>query len=182
MRYLLAVGLILLTACDHEIQPRGGSSEDEETGQNPEEPDWSRTPVPVERFLEGLGEMHVGGNIHVQTVVHEGRPYVRFIEREVEVRGDEEGEGKSTSTEEWKSGSFIGEDLDAPWFVYVHTSQELYAFDGRSQLQIVTRTVGEDGARNSAHKFVGGGEAWDPDPSLLETLPAKLIARIDSRQ
>lgn len=97
-------------------------------------------------------------------------------------------------------GVSFAEDASAPWFVYLHTTSESYAYDGGGglirhtftielaegfvptpeQLEAGVTAVAEGAPMsNSASETLTAGPEWDPGEELRATLPARVLELIE---
>jgi hypothetical protein len=86
-------------------------------------------------------------------------------------------------------GSSFTEDLEGPWFVYLVSTHELYAYGGGGSLTRHTIEVepadGSAGAADGHVQFhcvmsaLTAGPRWNPGEQLLATLPPPLLELIE---
>ena len=172
---VLPIALVLLSACSVHVETQATSeSSPDKTRPEPsldesEEPALPPSPEPIESFLAHTGSV-TWGILTVKTEVIDGEVYCNCTREIVE---DE------NNRREISEGRVIARDLAASWFVYAHTSHELYLFDGKGTLVRSTLEQESFVKSTSHHQQLAGGDTWNPSAELLQDLPPKLVAKID---
>ncbi|MDA1265790.1 MAG: hypothetical protein O2816_11980 [Planctomycetota bacterium] len=171
-----------MAACDLKVETRseGASVETSTTTPAPAEddiPSLTTIPEPVGMQLSATGTLR-SGPLTVEVLEKDGRPYCSYSRRIVSTNPTVLETGHQWS--DIGGGFHVADDRAAPWIVYVHTTHELYAFDGRGGLERQVLVLNPDGTTASTIKQLTAGETWSPGEELLQSLPAQLLARIDA--
>lgn len=192
MRFLLllACGSLLCTACsDTSTNAQAPSAESSGAGASPElapphtdpgpsTPARPLTAEPLGVVIRTLGESDHGTLRVVVEETEAGR--LAFMVHHV--THDQPGERYTSG-----AGSTFAEDPSAPWLIYLHTPQEIYAYDGRGGLHRQTFTFEDVGVATAerparAHhenSTLTLGPTWNPGEELRASLPKALIELIE---
>ena len=90
-----------------------------------------------------------------------------------------EKDGKLFCNPSVGSGFDFTHDPEAQWFVYVHTTHDIWAYGGGGWLTRGTIQINPDGTYAGEVSRLTIGDRWMPSAELLASMPQPLIDKID---
>ena len=184
-RFIACTCLLALLACEDEtalsstepISPSPPAATASKEILTRDQPEITTTPQAVGKFIE-LGGKLQHGPLTVETRFEDGKVYCDY-KRRVYGERDESGVVTLASKTDIGGGFEFSHDRDAPWFIYVHTTHEIWAYGGRGWLSRETFRFTPEGIPASKCERLTIGDRWMPSAELLASMPQPLIDKIN---
>lgn len=184
-RFIACTCLFALLACENEtalssaepisLSPPAATASKQLLTRD--QPGITAIPEAVGKFIELGGKLR-HGPLTVEVRFEDGKVFCDY-KRRVYGESNESGVVTLTSKTDFGGGFDFSDDRDAPWFIYVHTTHEIWAYGGKGWLCRETFEFSPEGIPSSTCSRLTIGDEWKPSAELLASMPQPLIDRID---
>ena len=188
MTRLVAITCLLaLLACEDRSEPASEAASSSD--QTPAEPVSSSEkeggdqqvitamPQPINEFITKRGTLAFGP-LTVEVVEKDGKVFCDS-KRLIQAHAAESGPHYLRWSTSVGSGFDFTHDPESQWFVYVHTTHDIWAYGGGGWLTRGTFQINPDGTYAGEVSRLTIGDRWMPSAELLASMPQPLIDKID---